>query len=199
MKITLLNVTTIGIVALATACNSEGKQPDDVAAAKDSNTAHIDTAANNGVAMGSDSLSKNDAAFLVDAAAGGKLEVEMGKIAEKNGQSPRVRGFGRMMIHDHSMGGAKVRGIAMKENIVLPDSVSGKQRDELNDLRQRTGPDFDKAYVDMMVKDHKDDIAEFKKESDHGTDSLIRMFATNSLDMLNMHLDSVQHIQNDMR
>src|SRR5437868_6013679 len=40
--------------------------------------------------------------FMNKAAMGGMAEVEMGKLAQQNASSPRVKNFGDMMVRDHS-------------------------------------------------------------------------------------------------
>ena len=44
--------------------------------------------------------------------------------------------------------------------------MNEKCRKEMADLDQKTAADFDKSYVDLMVKDHKDDIDNFKIEAE---------------------------------
>ena len=63
-------------------------------------------------------------------------------------------------------------------------------------MKMKKGKDFDKDYVSMMVDDHKKDIAEFKKCSENCSDSTIKAFATNTLPVLEKHLDSIQAIAN---
>ena len=58
----------------------------------------------------------------------------------------------------------------------------------------KKGKDFDKAYVNMMVDDHKKDIAEFRKCADNCSDSTIKNFAATTLPVLEKHLDSIQAI-----
>ena len=53
---------------------------------------------------------------------------------------------------------------------------------------------FDRAYVHMMVDDHRSDIRDFENQSAKGTDSLIRVFASSSLQMLKRHLDSANSL-----
>jgi putative membrane protein len=134
--------------------------------------------------------------FAVAAANGGMMEVELGKIAEDNASNPRVKSFGAMMVKDHSEANSTLKGIAGTLNIALPDSVSDDARKEINDLKKKKGKDFDKAYVNMMVDDHKKDIAEFRKCADNCSDSTVRSFAYNTLPVLEKHLDSIQAIAN---
>jgi putative membrane protein len=132
--------------------------------------------------------------FAVEAANGGMMEVELGKIAQENASNPRVKAFGEMMVKDHTEAGNNLKSIASSLNIALPDSVSNDSRKEIDHMKMKKGKEFDKAYVSMMVDDHKKDIAEFRKCADNCSDSTIKSFASNTLPVLMKHLDSIQAI-----
>ena len=132
--------------------------------------------------------------FAVEAANGGMMEVELGKVAQENASSPRVKAFGAMMVKDHTEADDKMKTIASSLNIALPDSVNDATRKEIDHMKMKKGKDFDKAYVDMMVDDHKTDIAAFRKCADNCSDSTIKSFAYNTLPVLEKHLDSIQAI-----
>jgi putative membrane protein len=132
--------------------------------------------------------------FAVEAANGGMMEVELGKIAQDNASSVRVKAFGSMMIKDHTEANNNLKAIATSLNIVLPDSVSNDSRKEIDHMKMKKGKDFDKAYVSMMLDDHKKDIAEFRKCADNCSDSTIKSFAATTLPVLEKHLDSIQAI-----
>jgi putative membrane protein len=132
--------------------------------------------------------------FAIAAADGGMTEVELGKIAQENASSPRVKAFGEMMVRDHTEANNNLKGIATSLNIALPDSVSDASKKEIEHMKMKKGKDFDKAYVSMMVDDHKKDIAEFRKCADNCSDSTIKAFAGNTLPVLEKHLDSIQAI-----
>jgi putative membrane protein len=132
--------------------------------------------------------------FAIAAADGGMMEVELGKIAQENASSPRVKAFGEMMVKDHTEANNNLKGIATSLNIAIPDSVSNDTKKEIEHMKMKKGKDFDKAYVSMMVDDHKKDIAEFRKCADNCSDSTIKAFAGNTLPVLEKHLDSIQAI-----
>jgi putative membrane protein len=132
--------------------------------------------------------------FAVEAANGGMMEVELGKIAQEKASNPRVKAFGAMMVKDHTEAGNNLKEIATTLNIALPDSVSNDTKKEIDKMKMKKGRDFDKAYVSMMVDDHKKDIAEFRKCADNCSDSTIKSFASNTLPVLMKHLDSIQAI-----
>jgi putative membrane protein len=139
-------------------------------------------------------VQKDASDFAVAAANGGMMEVELGKVAENKAVSHRVKDFGAMMVTDHTAADDQLKGIAASLNITLPDSVSDDTRKEMDKLKMKKGKDFDKAYVNMMLDDHKKDIAEFKKCADNCSDSTIKAFASNTLPTLEKHLDSIEVI-----
>ena len=106
--------------------------------------------------------SKQDADFIVKAASGGMLEVELGKLAQSHAARQGVKDFGALMVQDHSKGGEALLSLAMAKKVVLPDSVSNDQKKERNNLMKKHGLAFDRSYISLMVQDHKDDIAEFQ-------------------------------------
>jgi putative membrane protein len=174
---------------------------DSVKSAKDSNLAKIDSQKVS--ERPADSLAavppRVDADFLVEAASGGMLEVQLGQLAQTNGSDPGVKAFGARMVKDHGDGGIKIKTLAEAKSVSLPATVSNQQQKELDALQKKTGPDFDKAYVALMVSDHKEDIAEFEKEASKGTDPDIRALASSNLDMLHMHLEAANGLHRTLK
>lgn len=126
------------------------------------------------------------------------MEVELGKMAADKGKNQQVKDFGNMMVTDHSKANDNLKDIASKKNIDVPASLTEDQRKDVDKLSKKSGSDFDKAYVDMMVDDHKKDVNAFKKASDKLTDNDLKTFATNTLPTLQKHLDAIQNIKTKM-
>ena len=138
-------------------------------------------------AGGGSSLSVKDKMFMKKAAKGGMMEVTMGKVAEQNGQSDDVKSFGKRMVTDHSKANDELKSIASKKGFELPNKEhAGKWTS-------------DKAYIDMMVKDHEKDLAEFKEEANSGTDPDVKKFADDTSKVIQEHLDLVKEIQGKLK
>jgi putative membrane protein len=182
----------LGLNALA--CNNSN--PDSVKEAKEDNASKIDSqkTSEQNPSSAAPMPSKEDAAFLVNAANGGMLEVELGQLAQQNAKSAKVKEFGSMMVSDHGKGGEKLKALAASKNVMLPATLSNDGQKEKDDLQKKTGSDFDKSYIDLMVDDHKKDIKEFEKEAKDGNDSDIKAFANNTLPMLRMHLVHAENL-----
>jgi len=136
--------------------------------------------------------------FMNDAAKGGMAEVELGKLAQEKATNPRVKNFAEMMVRDHTAANDDLKAIARQKNVTLPSDL-GKHKDHYNDLSKKTGADFDKAYMKMMVDDHEDDIDEFEKIANNGTDPDLKTFASQKLPTLRKHLDSAKAINQSLK
>lgn len=131
---------------------------------------------------------KPDAEFATAAADGGMLEVELGKLAVEKGVNPSIKKLGAMMVKDHSKANDELKATAAAKSIALPSGLSDKCQKKLGELNGKTGPDFDKAYADLMVSDHKDDIDLFNKEADKGMDKELAAWAKGKVPILQHHL-----------
>jgi putative membrane protein len=132
-------------------------------------------------------LSAKDKSFMMKAAKGGMMEVEWGKIAAKNGQSADVKKFGNRMVTDHSKANDELMTLAQEEGVKLPnEKVNGKWKS-------------DKDYMDMMVKDHEKDLAEFQGEAKNGSDPDLKRFADKTSKVVNKHLEMAKEIQGKLK
>ncbi len=136
--------------------------------------------------------------FMNEAAMGGMAEVQLGKLAQEKASNPRVKAFGEMMVRDHSAANDDLKSIAGKKSVTLPADM-GKHQDHYNDLSKKSGHDFDKAYMKMMVDDHQDDIDAFEKTANNGTDPEVKTFASQKLPTLRKHLDSAKAINKSLK
>jgi putative membrane protein len=144
-------------------------------------------------------LNKEDSAFVMEAAQGGMMEVQAGKVAQQNAQNQRVKDFGGMMVTDHSKANDELKSLVSGRGINLPDSMPASKKKEVDALNKMQGSAFDKHYVSMMVEDHQKDVAKFKKESTTANDPQLKTWVTNTLPVLQKHLDSIQAIKKGMK
>jgi putative membrane protein len=129
-----------------------------------------------------------DAEFAVAAADGGLLEVQLGQLAVSKGSSEAVKKLGQSMVDDHSKANGELKTVAAQKNITLPSTLSDKSQKHYDELSEKSGADFDKAYAKFMVEDHKDDIDAFKKEADKGNDPDLKSWAAGKISVLEHHL-----------
>ena len=137
--------------------------------------------------------------FAMKAADGGMAEVEMGKLAAQKASSDRVKQFGQKMVDDHTKANNDLKQAASQAGIELPADSSEKHKKMEQKLSGLSGAAFDKAYMDMMVKDHVEDVKEFEKASKAPGNSPIKMFASSTLPTLKDHLQMARDIDNEVK
>lgn len=187
-------IYAFGFMALTigglTACNSGTPENDSVDSAQKVNEAVQETTA--------PAASTEDADFAVMAANAGMTEIEASKLALNTSSNANVKTYAQMIVDEHTAAGAKLSSLAASKNISVPTVLSTDSQDKINDLGKKKGKDFDKAYIDMMVSDHKDAVDAFQKENTNTTDADLKSFTAETIPVLQKHLDEAKTWQSKM-
>jgi putative membrane protein len=139
-----------------------------------------------------------DRDFVNKAATGGVTEVELGRIATVRAARPSVRSFGERMVTDHSRGNAELAALAQSKGLPLPTALDPSQQAMRDRLSVLNGPDFDRAYMSEMVRDHTEDIALFERAAEISADPDIKAWAARSLPMLRDHLALARQVNSEV-
>lgn len=188
-------------IALSTsvfqACNNNGKS-DSTVMADSANTAK-DSVAKDTASKMSSTVSPGDAKFAVEAASGGMTEVALGKIAEQKSGDQSIKNFGAMMVKDHGKAGDKLMALAKMKNITLPSAPGADDQKAIDGLSQKSGADFDKAYVNGMADGHKKALKLFEDAAKNCSDPDLKAFAESTVPVIQKHLDAITAIQASMK
>lgn len=135
-------------------------------------------------------LDSKDKNFMMEAAKGGMREVDAGKMAIEKGQSAAVKKIGKTMVSDHMKANDQLMALAKKKGVMI---------DSTHKLAKMDEKDFDKSYLEQMVKDHEKTIALFESEAKDGKDADVKSWASKTLPTLKKHLKMVQDAQAGMK
>lgn len=197
MKKTLFLLAICLSAAVIWSCNNSGDTTStDDSSSTATGTDTMSTADNTPVST--TPLSKDDSAFVMEAAIGGLMEVQAGQIAQQNAQNQRVKDFGGMMVTDHSKANDELKSYASGHGITLPTELPADKQKHIDAMKNMKGAAFDKHYISMMLDDHKEDVGKFQKQSTSANDAQLKTWAANTLPVLQKHLDSVQAIKKGM-
>src|SRR5262245_63237502 len=75
---------------------------------------------------GETKLQRTDRGFIQKAAAGGKAEVELGKLAQSKASSDAVKQFGQRMVTDHGAANQELMQLAQGKGVEIDPKVSSK-------------------------------------------------------------------------
>jgi putative membrane protein len=135
-----------------------------------------------------------DHRFITKAAGGGLAEVKLGELAEQKASSPEVKQFGKRMVDDHSKADEQLKATLHAKSIAAPSAMDPEAQKTYDRLSKLSGPQFDRAYIQDMVKDHREDVSLFQTEARSGKDPEIKQFAAQTLPTLKEHLQMAERL-----
>jgi putative membrane protein len=135
-------------------------------------------------------LSSADRDFMMQAAKGGMMEVEMGQMAQKQAQNADVKKLADTLVSDHTKANNQLMGIAQKKGVKL---------DAKPKMDKMSGSNFDEQYLSTMEQDHQKTINLFQTEAKNGSDADVKAFANKTLPTLQKHLKMVKDTQGKMK
>ncbi len=149
--------------------------------------------------MGKNGMSSmQDTTFLKKAAAGNLAEVAAAKVALEKSSNDQVKQYAQRLIDDHSKMQDQLKPVAEKLNVTLPSQPMPKAQAMMTKMQGMSGDSFDKAYIKDMVKDHTEDLKDFKKEASMGKDQDVKNLAQQGSTVIQSHLDEAQKLAQSM-
>ena len=137
-------------------------------------------------------------AFLSKAAEGQQAEIMLGQLAVQRASSNQVKQFGTQMIEDHKKASLEIQKLSAKEGLHISTRPSDTHQEATARLSQLGGKDFDRAYIDYMLRDHTKDVKEFEQDAMRLTDPEIKQWASSALPVLKEHLQKAQSIASSL-
>lgn len=148
----------------------------------------------NGLAQSAGQASSADKSFVKNAIEGGNAEIELGQMAMARGNSDDVKQFGKKMVDDHAQLGEQMKTVAGQIGVTPPKAIPASDKALEMKLKMLSANDFDQAYIKAMVKDHQQDLANFKKEAMSGSSPAVKDAATQGVQVISSHLQMIQQI-----
>jgi len=98
------------------------------------------------------------------------------------------------MVDDHTQMLNDLKSLAQKKSVSLPESVSLKDKAQMALMERASGAEFDKKYMEEMVKDHQKDAKEVQDLAAKTKDSDFKAALQKAGTKINEHLQLAQRI-----
>jgi putative membrane protein len=139
--------------------------------------------------------SMNDRDFVKKALEGGDAEVQLGQLAQQKSQSDDVKQFAQKMVLDHTqMGDQLMKPLAKQLGADQPKGLSKKDKQLMAKLESLSGPQFDDEYIKAMVKDHRQDLKDFKSEGQMTQNPNVKQAVQQGETVISQHLQMIEQI-----
>jgi putative membrane protein len=136
----------------------------------------------------------SDAQFIHAAAADNLAEMELGRLAMQRASTDAVKQYGQRIASDHSQAMQELTPIAAKNGVPIPRDLEPTDRALRDRLTSLSGAEFDRTYMNEMVRDHTKAVGDFQREAQTAQDPAVRAFAAKTLPVLQEHLRLAQDI-----
>jgi putative membrane protein len=197
-----LMVATLAVAAMAVAaCGKKDSGAVDTTAASSTTTTDSSAMTASSTNTGGSWSDANILALLDEANAADSSE---GAIAATKGTSAAVRNFGKQMVADHHK--MRVQGEALAKKLSLTptppagDNTTSDAQKEMDNLNATAkGKDFDKAYVDGQVDDHKKVLDLAVKAMAQAQSTELKNLIQKATPIVQSHLDKAESIQKTLK
>ena len=147
-----------------------------------------------GSAVRAQDVTSADKKFLADSAQGNIAEINYAKLALQKSHDRHVREFATKMIKDHEKLQSEMKPLALKYGVKEPTGPTIGDHAKYMELKMKSGTDFDRAYVEAMVKDHHDDLQAFMNEENTTTNPTIKAAVRKGLSVIKEHTEMIDNI-----
>ena len=135
--------------------------------------------------------------FVRKAAAAGHDEVQMGQLGAQKATNPEVKAYAQKMVNDHTKSNKQLMAAAEGKNIDLPKEPDLMHKGMMEKMdHQKADADFDKDFMQGMVKDHKKAVDLYQSAANSkDVDPEFRALAQKTLPTLQEHLKEAQELE----
>jgi putative membrane protein len=136
-------------------------------------------------------LEKLDRNFILDAAHGGMMEVDLARVALDRATNTDVKAYAQKMIDDHTAANDELTKLAASKGVTVPVEPDANHKADMDsakaDLTKRTGADFDREYMKMQEAAHEKMLKMFEKTAQSAKDADVKAFASKSVPTVKSH------------
>jgi len=144
-------------------------------------------------------MDKHDLQALSRMAQADMAEIATGKLAAQKASSDEVRKFGQHMVDEHTKMLDEGKQVAQSRGVKPPAGPDKKHQSAMKKLQGLSGAEFDRRYMDQMVKDHQEVLKLAQKEAKDGKDPEVKAHAEKGAPHIQQHLDEAKKIQASLK
>lgn len=132
--------------------------------------------------------------FVNNAAPSNTFEIQTSQQALQKTQNKDITDFANKMVADHTKAGQDLEAAAKAQNLTIPTGVANAQQQQVVQLQNLNGQQFEQAYVQMQVQAHDDAVSLFQSYAQSGPNGPLKDFVTKTLPVLQQHQQMIHKI-----
>jgi putative membrane protein len=132
--------------------------------------------------------------FVSQAGIAGLYEVRAAEVAREKAQDAKLREFADQMVNDHQKANQELRELAKLKDWTVPAALDPEHQQMVDRLGGLEGAEFDREYARQQLQAHEQAVALFEEQSEAGTDSQLKAWASGKLPTLRNHLGHARQL-----
>ena len=136
--------------------------------------------------------SAQDTQFLQESHQTNLAEIAAGHLAQQKGKSQTVKNLGAKFVTDHTKLDQSLKSVANSVGVSLPSTPNSSQQAVENQLKQRSGTQFDNLFVTSQFAGHTQAMQATQTEIDNGSDPKVVKLASDSLPVIESHHQALE-------
>jgi putative membrane protein len=135
--------------------------------------------------------------FVNKVAISDMFEIQSSQLALSKQPDKDTKPFAQKMVTDHQKTSKELKSLidGGKVKATLPSALDAEHQKILDDLKAKSGKDFDQSYDQIQVKAHQDAVELFNAYAKGGDDPELKKWAAKTLPNLERHLTMAQKLK----
>ena len=127
-----------------------------------------------------------------------EMQAALARTAQEKASSQSVKDLGQTLVTGNKEIAAKLDDLAKAAEVQLPGGLEVEQQNRIDSVEQLTPEEFDKAYVDMMVKQQKENIDMLEDLSAQAENAIVRGLASDIIDIQQTQIEESETVQQEI-
>lgn len=136
-----------------------------------------------------------DQAALKQLAQANLAEIKAGQMGASKAQNPEVKKYAQKMADDHQIMLNELKSLAKSKDVALPQDVNARDFAGMKMLEHASAGEFDKKYMDEMVKDHEKDLQAAQNIAAKAKDAQFKSAVEHASTKIQEHLSLAKSVQ----
>ena len=136
--------------------------------------------------------------FLKNSTEESLMAVKASGLAISNSKNQQVIQFAKAMIDDHTRLTDELKELQADDSVKVTDTLNAIHQQIIADLEQKKAAEFDKAYLEIIIAQHEQEMNHFKAATQVENLNVVE-FAQKGILSLQAHLDSAKTISANLK
>ena len=127
-----------------------------------------------------------------------EMQAALARTAQEKASSQSVKDLGQTLVTGNKEIAAKLDDLAKAAEVQLPGGLEVEQQTTIDSVEKLAPEEFDQAYVNMMVKQQKDNIEMLEDLSAQADNAIVRGLASDIIDIQQTQIEEAETVQGEI-